>query len=65
MKRARRVRQLEQVLRAPRCPICRAWGPVACLAEPDAPLPWPVVCPDCGRDTTRVRLILGVNWESL
>ncbi len=65
MKAARRVGRLEQVLRVPLYPICGDWGPVACIAGPKDPLPWPVVCPVCGRDTTRVRLIVGVAWEAL
>ncbi|MDP9359160.1 MAG: hypothetical protein M3R02_28525 [Chloroflexota bacterium] len=65
MRTARRVGRLEQVLRAPLCPVCREWGPVACLANPDDPLPWPTIRPDCGHDTTRVRLIVGVAWETL
>ncbi len=60
-----RVGRLEQVLRTPSCRICRDWGPVACLTAPEDPLPWSAVCPVCRRDTTRVRLILGVGWEAL
>ncbi|MDP9355377.1 MAG: hypothetical protein M3Q71_16965 [Chloroflexota bacterium] len=65
MRTARRVGRLEQVLRTPPYPVWCNWGPVACLASPEALLPWPAVYPDCGRDTTRVRLIVGVAWESL
>ncbi len=65
MRTVRRVGRLEQVVRTPLCPLCRDWGPVACLAGPDVPLPWPAVCPDCGRDTIRVRLLVGVAWETL
>ncbi len=65
MKTATRVGRLEQVLRTSLCPVCRDWGPVACVAGPEDPLPWPAVCPVCGRVTTRVRLIMGVAWEAL
>ncbi len=65
MRTARRVGRLEQVVRTPLCPVCGGWGPVACLARPEDSLPWPAVCPGCGRDTTRVRLLIGVAWETL
>ncbi len=56
--------RLEQVLRPLLCHVCGDWGPVACLVSPEDPWPWPAVCPNCGRDTTWVRLIVGVAWEA-
>ncbi len=62
---ARRVGQLGQTIPAPPCLVCRDWGPVACVAKIDDPWPWPAACPGCGRDTTPVRLLGGVAWETL
>ncbi len=60
----RRLGQLGQRIPAPPCPVCPAWGPIACVAAPEDPLPWPALCPVCGRVTTLVRVI-GVDGETL
>ncbi len=60
----RRVGRLGQRIPAPSCPVCREWGPIACLAASEDPLPWPAVCPICGRETTLV-CIIGVDGEAL
>ncbi len=60
----RRVERLGRRIPVPPCLVCHNWGPVACVAAPEDPLPWPPVCPLCGRVMTLVRIV-GVDGEAL
>ncbi len=48
-----RVVALEQRPR-PACPQCADWSPTVVVAGMDAPLPYPIVCPSCGRRVIRL-----------
>lgn len=43
-----RVVALEQRPR-PACPRCADWLPTVVVERTDAPLPYPTICPSCGR----------------
>lgn len=48
-----RVVALEQRPRPP-CPRCADWLPTVVIEGADAPLPYPPVCPSCGRQVIRL-----------
>ncbi len=48
-----RLVALEQRPR-PACPRCADWSPTVVVAGMDAPLPYPAVCPSCGRRVIRL-----------
>ncbi len=48
-----RVVALEQRPR-PACPQCADWFPTVVVEGMDAPLPYPAVCPSCGRQVIRL-----------
>ncbi len=54
MKRMeRRLVALEQRPR-PACSQCTDWLPTVVVEGTDAPLPYPAVCPSCGRQVIRL-----------
>jgi len=48
-----RVVALEQRPRPP-CPQCADWSPTVIVEGTNAPLPYPTVCPSCGRRVIRL-----------
>lgn len=54
-----RVVALEQRPR-PACPRCADWLPTVVVEGTDAPLPYPTVCPSCGRQVIR---LIREYWE--